>query len=662
MFDTKLLDANYDPQEQLLIALGVHPDQVALQKLVAAAQGNSSGLKPDTAAATPATDGSAASAIAPIARPGMVRPVNLPMLPLNVSGPVTDHGHADDLGSMIPASTPATTAPANIATLGSSAPIAIPSAASEVTPPVIARPGDETSAALSMASLAPEDPSALNAIARTSTAIPRLPNTLEKAQTEYDRLVNSPDATGHVPAGGASGIDEIRNPFLRGAAKVGDAALTAMFPSIAREVPGTEMHHRALVNRESGVIGDQLAIQEKSAEITQKGALADQELAKAWKMRNPTKPVPKVLFDSGVPYAIQNGEGEFAIGGTNMPPELKPLADSAVEAHKQRLQEAADAQNNKPDTATQNKQRFQGTIGKVTREAGNKLDPGIITDPRKTAAAISSSKTLTPEEKQFALSYLTANPTPASQALNVVLRGGSYGATRQYSVLDTKNGNRPVYVSADELNRSNNEEPGRYLASGPGTTALNKENLMEDIRGGVQQVRDALNNPKMPEFTAGQRIKIAVAMRERDSHSAVESLITSGTLGSLDPTQEDYLIAHSILAEQAMAMRTVLGAGQGSQDLRSAITATFPGPTTPSKAYGLKQLDAFENTINRLERGIPNVPLKPLAGGNNGGSGNSLIGPIQPGEHTAVGPGNHTIVFRGKKWVDPTNGTEVTGK
>jgi hypothetical protein len=277
-------------------------------------------------------------------------------------------------------------------------------------------------------------------------------------------------------------------------------------------------------------------------------------------------------------------------------------------------------QDAKPDTSTQVKQDFQNIIGKVTAEAGNKLDPGMLTDPRKTAAAISQSQTLSPAEKQRALSYIAANPTPANTIFAGSERGGAYGATRQYSVLDTKNGNRPVYVSADELNRASAQEPGRYLASGAGEKALNKENLMEDIRGGIQQVRAALENPSMPDFNVKQKVKIAVAMRERDPRSAVSSLITSGDLGYMTPEQEDYLIAHSILAEQAMAMRTVLGAGQGSQDLRAAITNTFPGPTTPSKRYGLKQLDAFEKTIDRLERGIPNVPLKPMANGQGGGN------------------------------------------
>ena len=38
--------------------------------------------------------------------------------------------------------------------------------------------------------------------------------------------------------------------------------------------------------------------------------------------------------------------------------------------------------------------------------------------------------------------------------------------------------------------------------------------------------------------------------------------------------------------------------------------ATIPGPATPNKAYASKQLDTFEKVLNRLERGVPKVPLR----------------------------------------------------
>lgn len=437
-----------------------------------------------------------------------------------------------------------------------------------------------------------------------------------------------------------SGVDRFRqrHHVWGGLLKALNVAGSILAPGPMSMVPGTDLNHQARIARDRAQVNSDL--QDEARIATTAHTQAETE-----NMVNPPgkATATQLEFDkAGNLLGFRDQKGNL-LGpkNPNLTPDMKDMLDAAegrttsagtpdaqamaymvkngmkpTEAYAKLQEMKAD---NKPDTATQNKLHFQEVIGKLTAENNNQLDPGILTDPHKTAAAISSARTLTPQEKQFALSFIAANSTPANVIYAGAERGASYGTTRQYSVLDTRNNNRPVYVSADELNRAQREEPGRYLASGAGEKALNKENLMEDIRGGIQQVRDALNNPNMPDFTAKQKVKIAIAMRERDPRSAISSLITAGDLGTVTPEQEDYLIAHSILAEQAMAMRTVLGAGQGSQDLRAAITNTFPGPTTPSKRYGLKQLDAFEKTIDRLERGIPDVPLKNQrnGGGNN---------------------------------------------
>ena len=100
-----------------------------------------------------------------------------------------------------------------------------------------------------------------------------------------------------------------------------------------------------------------------------------------------------------------------------------------------------------------------------------------------------------------------------------------------------------------------------------------------------------------------------------DPASAIGAALRGGVLGNLSSEQQDYLINLSQLVENSMAMRSVLGAGQGSDDMRRAIRSTIPGPNTPSKDYALKQLDKFEAVLNRLERGIPQVPL--ANGGNS---------------------------------------------
>ena len=73
-----------------------------------------------------------------------------------------------------------------------------------------------------------------------------------------------------------------------------------------------------------------------------------------------------------------------------------------------------------------------------------------------------------------------------------------------------------------------------------------------------------------------------------------------------------------------MAMRSVLGAGQGSEGLKNAIVATLPGPRTPTREYAAKQLDAFERALDRLSRSIPKVKLgdMPNRSDSESGTGN----------------------------------------
>jgi hypothetical protein len=184
-------------------------------------------------------------------------------------------------------------------------------------------------------------------------------------------------------------------------------------------------------------------------------------------------------------------------------------------------------------------------------------------------------------------------------------------------MLDTQNGNSPAFLNAADINTANKQQPGRYMPAGPAAPALQKTALIEDIRGNVQAVRGNLQ--AMPDFNGMDKAKIALALRSRDPRGSISALISGGAAGALNPAQQDYLVNTALLIENAMAMRSVLGAGQGSEDLRSAIQATIPGPTTPNREYALKQLGQFEKVLNRLERGVPKVQLRNDVGAGQGG-------------------------------------------
>jgi hypothetical protein len=210
-------------------------------------------------------------------------------------------------------------------------------------------------------------------------------------------------------------------------------------------------------------------------------------------------------------------------------------------------------------------------------------------------------------------------------------RGAAFAKSRPVNVLDTYNGNRPITVSLADVQAN----PERYITAGGGEKALNKTALVEDIRGNITNTRNSLKSLKT-EFTATQRAQIAYVLKSADTKSAISSFMQGSVASTLTPDQVDYVTDLFQLHENGMAMRSVLGAGQGSDELRAAIRATIPGGNTPTRAYAGKQLDKFEQVLNRLSAGIPKVSLR------------TDVGETQTKPAAPIA-GNW--VFKGGKWV-----------
>jgi hypothetical protein len=205
----------------------------------------------------------------------------------------------------------------------------------------------------------------------------------------------------------------------------------------------------------------------------------------------------------------------------------------------------------------------------------------------------------------------------------VIDRGAAYQRGREYAVLDTQMGNTPTFLNAEELADARKNEPGRYIPATQGEKALIRTALIEDIRGNITSTRDALK--ALPEdFTPAQSAQLALIMKQRYPTSALSNFWDSEIGRTLTPEQQDYVINLAQLQENAMAMRSVLGAGQGSEGLKNAIVATLPGPRTPTREYAAKQLDAFERALDRLSRSIPKVKLgdMPNRSDSESGTGN----------------------------------------
>jgi hypothetical protein len=252
--------------------------------------------------------------------------------------------------------------------------------------------------------------------------------------------------------------------------------------------------------------------------------------------------------------------------------------------------------------------------GSVVFDAG-KTPPGMKFDKdtgqvwdRATGKRYNANDPNNPPEVQAMFTGHDA-AIAATQAYGLRLtkeRGESYNNSKLVDVLDAQDGNRPTKVRADEFRAS----PGRYMPATAGAAALRQVNMFEDIGRTSRATRDAISAlPEGEAFDEAMRAKIAVALKADDHGGAFDALMSSNLLGSLTKEQVNFLVASRQLSENAMAIRSILGAGQGSIDVRRAIERTLPSLLSPDREFAVSQLDAFDKTLEQLHRGVPNVPL-----------------------------------------------------
>lgn len=422
------------------------------------------------------------------------------------------------------------------------------------------------------------------AVSAGGRGIPVTPQTPGRA-IPINRATGAPEELnnqGKPIAPGIAGLwaraDNIHNPFLRALGKIGavgaraiDVAGSVAAPGAMAQIPGTALNQKveeASANRNRAADDRSAMAQAETAHTQAETSRVPPEIehtqaeTKALSAPKAEKPENvQQLYADAVQESLEKGEDP------NQNPKVKQLADAITGIQK----EAQSKEPNRDDRAI-----------------------GIMAKPKEQ---------WTPEEAAYMRGYdqyvQKTKVQPGVSRAQIYLQG------REMPAIDTQNNNALTFANPNQINSA----PGRFVPQAGGAKALGQTALIEDIRGNIQQTRDSLKNPKMPEFDATQRAQIAIALGGSDPASAISAAFRGGVLGNLSSEQQEYLINLAQLVENSMAMRSVLGAGQGSDDMRRAIRGTIPGPNTPSKEYALKQLDKFEAVLNRLEKGIPQVPL-----------------------------------------------------
>lgn len=112
-----------------------------------------------------------------------------------------------------------------------------------------------------------------------------------------------------------SGIDQIKNPLLKGIARAGDIAASVFAPNVAQFIPGTTLHHNMLVNQATRNVDKDQAQENMQVGIRQKQALTKQEEARADAYADPRKavdPSKTVQTDNGV-FQLNPDTGKYDI-------------------------------------------------------------------------------------------------------------------------------------------------------------------------------------------------------------------------------------------------------------------------------------------------------------------------------------------------------------
>lgn len=230
-----------------------------------------------------------------------------------------------------------------------------------------------------------------------------------------------------------------------------------------------------------------------------------------------------------------------------------------------------------------------------------------------------NGKLLTPKDKEFyqdemaMTHYMAANEaaarSEASKEKLAGIRAQTYINSREYGVVATED-IPALGVKAGDMRMMNpniiNKYSGAFAPVGGAVGAMQKEAVFKDIYKQADNFEDASNNLKHP-ITPQLRAQMILAARSSDPGQAFSTLLSTQTMATLPSDVQDYLIAHAVLIENAMAIRGIAGMGQGAQDLREAIVRALPGTAPVSKDMNKRQMGRFRGMVDRLHTGVPGV-------------------------------------------------------
>lgn len=446
-----------------------------------------------------------------------------------------------------------------------------------------------------------------------NTPAPTLPNVSLRPPTSQDitssRLLGDQTELKRLGESG-SGISQIKNPVLRGAAKVGDTLESILLPGAAAFTPGTEMNHQRLLNQASGRVNNDLANQQQQATTEQTeantGYLAARPDIEQSKINQKQDAVRSRIGEQAA------ANGQLVSWSDDGVPTFTDDHTSQAFASRQALAGM--------HQATADKSAIMADIAK------NHYLPG------------------TPEfdEAQRKLAQVDKRMQVAMAGLG--LRAQSLDLRKQNtnaSLYGTDNAGNAL-PGAAQITGDNGEQTTVGSKFAPGAIKANTKTVtFNDLTGSVSHLRNAI---KAYEGEGGDMSDPRLAAAAADPHSTVGKVIQGKLVtNGLSPAAITLLNAQRQTEEQAGILRSTTG-GTSSEAGAQRILAVVPhfGSDTNQSAYS--KLDEQENVLKRLSPGQTHV---------QGGVSVSKPGATHSGPKegdTKTNSAGDKVKFSGGKW------------
>ena len=200
-------------------------------------------------------------------------------------------------------------------------------------------------------------------------------------------------------------------------------------------------------------------------------------------------------------------------------------------------------------------------------------------------------------------SYATGEASKTHRVeLAARVRAQAYGQIREYGVINKQTGEMEM-LNPEVINANR----GLYAPVSGAMQTMNRSAIFKEIDYTGGQVGQAITEMGDEGFSPGARAQMAYVLRSSDPRSALQSFLESDVAATMTDPQIKYVTSLVSLQESAMSLRSLAGMGQGSDQLRSAITKMLPGPGTPSKKYAERQMQLFQGEVNALRKSVPGL-------------------------------------------------------